>query len=40
MRNGTYETATGERVQVRRTESGGYRITHADGSTTMIGCAR
>jgi hypothetical protein len=36
MRNGTYETTTGERVTVQRTGSG-YRLTHADGSTSFIG---
>lgn len=39
MRTGTYTTKTGERVHVQRTGSG-YRITHRDGSTTMIGGAR
>lgn len=37
MRTGTYEAKNGEKVHVQRTASGGYRLTHEDGSTTMIG---
>lgn len=39
MRTGNYTTKTGERVHVQETATG-YRITHRDGTTTMIGGAR
>ena len=38
MTNGTYTTASGERVQVTQTPTGGYVIRNiATGTTTVIG---